>query len=624
MEDFEKELKTGFLEEASQAVSDVEQCFLALETDPHNMENLNKIFRLAHNLKGSSKAVGFDQFGAFTHEFETFILKIKNGVLSASPSVVNLLLRSNDFIQHMIEGLKENLDAQFNTESLLNELKNFQATDDETSAASPSEDNVIENVIEEKMAENFASAEESAEDVTNWDLLHEIEQKLGEVSPSAVVVATETPALKIETTAAPSSQVPSKSSAVVKEISPAASANKATVDESIRVSLSKVETLLNFVGEMVILQSVLREQLTDQSPMLMRRTVHQMGKVGKEIQDLSMSLRMVPVKTTFQKMQRIVRDTAQILGKDVGIHLVGEDTEIDKTVLEKINDPLVHLVRNSVDHGIEAVEQRLANGKSAKGNVTLKSYHQSGKLIIEVTDDGGGLNAERLKKKALEKGIIKPGAILTEMEAYQLIFAPGFSTKDQVSEVSGRGVGMDVVRTNIKELGGEIQIFSELGKGTTFKIDLPLTLAIIDAMVVRYGKDRFVMPLNHVFETLQPKQDMLQATTNMGNVLLLRGENLPIYRLGDFFNIKSESNATGMIAMVVRTAAKPFAVLVDDIIGQYQVVVKQLGNELQNFVGVSGSTILGDGRPCLILEPVDLIKRKLSLQTPLITGGKAA
>lgn len=402
-------------------------------------------------------------------------------------------------------------------------------------------------------------------------------------------------------------------------------ATKNGVDESIRVSLSKVEALINFVGEMVILQSVMHEQLSEQSSLLMRKTVHQMGKVGKEIQDLSMGLRMIPVKSTFQKMQRIVRDTAQLLGKDVGIQLVGEETELDKTVLEKINDPLVHLVRNSVDHGIEPASLRVQRGKPAKGQVVLKSYHQSGKLVIEVKDDGGGLNAEVLRKKAIEKGILKPGTELSEADAYQLIFAPGFSTKEQVSEVSGRGVGMDVVRTNIKELGGEIIIQSELSKGTTFKIILPLTLAIIDSMVVCYGKNRFVMPLNHVFETLNPKESMLQQTTNIGDILLLRGENLPLYRLGDFFGLKSQSNATDMIAMVIRTGDKPFAVLVDDILGQYQVVVKQLGRELQNMVGVSGSTILGDGRPCLIIEPTDLLKRKTIIHTPLkIKNGEKA
>lgn len=630
MEDFERELKVGFLDEAAQSVADVEQCFLSLETDPNNADNLNKIFRLAHNLKGSSKAVGFDQFGAFTHEFETFILKVKNGELPATPSVVNLLLRANDFVSHMIEGLKNNLEAQFGTEELLNELRNFEHVQ-----ASSHQNDSVESVMDSP--EPQESADAGTSDDTNWELLREMNEKtlVPEAPPMFELPQADPPSVEAEAQSQPAPMaepLPVASAApvappVVASNAPAGQsggAGKSVTDESIRVSLSKVETLINFVGEMVILQSVMREQLTEQSSMLMRKTVHQMGKVGKEIQDLSMGLRMVPVKSTFQKMQRIVRDTAQVLGKEVGIQLVGEETELDKTVLEKINDPLVHLVRNSVDHGIEAASLRQERGKPARGSVVLKSYHQSGKLIIEVIDDGGGLDAEKLKKKAIEKGVLKPGAQISEGEAYQLIFAPGFSTKDQVSEVSGRGVGMDVVRTNIKELGGEITIQSELGKGTTFRISLPLTLAIIDAMVLRYGKEKFVMPLGHVFETLQPRKEMLQETTNMGNVLLLRGENLPLYRLGDFFNIKSTTPANQMIAMVVRTAGKPFGILVDDILGQYQVVVKQLGPELQGFVGVSGSTILGDGRPCLILEPIDLIKRKLVLHTPLHLEGKAA
>lgn len=298
-------------------------------------------------------------------------------------------------------------------------------------------------------------------------------------------------------------------------------------------------------------------------------------------------------------------------------------------MLEKINDPLVHLIRNSVDHGIENSELRVTRGKAAKGSVDLIATHQAGKLVLEVKDDGGGLDAEKLKKKAIEKGILKPETNLTEREAYNLVFAPGFSTKEQVTDVSGRGVGMDVVRTNILELGGEIQIESELGKGTCFRITLPLSLAIIDAMVLTTSNEKFVIPLNHVYETLSPEQKMIQKNSGLGDILLLRGENLPLFRLGDFFGLKSSKRPDEMIAMVVRTGARPFAMLVDDILGQYQVVIKQLGPELAGIKGVSGSTILGDGKPALIIEPQDLLKRKLTngyvaptLQP--VTGGKAA
>jgi two-component system chemotaxis sensor kinase CheA len=419
-------------------------------------------------------------------------------------------------------------------------------------------------------------------------------------------------------------EAPAAAAAPPKDVKKAPPMGQGAVDESIRVSLSRVEKLLNFVGEMVILQAVLREQAADSNSHLLKRTVHQLGKVTKEVQDMSMSLRMVPLKPTFQKMQRIVRDTAGALGKTVQLILVGEDTELDKTVLERINDPLVHLVRNSVDHGVENADVRRSRGKTPDGHVTLSAYHQSGKLVIEVKDDGGGLDPEKLKNIATQKGILKPGAVLTEKEAYNLIFAPGFSTKAEVTDISGRGVGMDVVRTNIQELNGEIQIESEIGKGTTFKIFLPLTLAIIDGMVIKLGDERFVIPLSHVHESVKPNIEDIKFTTGMGEVFMLRGENLPMYRLSHLLGRKSTLESHEMIAVVVRTGEIPFAILIDDIIGQYQVVIKQLGPEVQGIRGISGSTILGDGRPALILEPVDLVKRDRKSPAPRPTEARRA
>lgn len=424
-----------------------------------------------------------------------------------------------------------------------------------------------------------------------------------------------------------------KPAEIVKAAAPApasdtkgASAKNGPADESIRVNVSKVETLLNFIGEMVILQSVIKEQAMKTDSMFLKKTLHQLEKVTKEIQDISMSLRMVPIKPTFQKMQRIVRDTAQALDKDVAIQLQGEETELDKTVLEKINDPLVHLIRNSVDHGIENSGLRLERGKPARGQVTLAAYQKSGKLFLEISDDGGGLDPDKLTKKAVEKGILKSEQKISQEQAYQLIFAPGFSTKEKVTDVSGRGVGMDVVRTNITDLSGEIVIHSNLGKGTTFQIILPLTLAIIDGMTLTYGPDRFVIPFAHVFETLCPSPKDIQENTSLGQTLMLRGENMPIYKLGDFFGKRSTKEVNEMIAMVVRTGPKPFALLVDDVLGLSQVVVKQLGPEIRGFKGVSGCTILGDGKPALIIEPSELVKRKLTLSVPAkeIKGGKAA
>lgn len=668
MEDFERELKLEFLAEAGQSLTDTEQCFLSLENDPSNSENLNKIFRLAHNLKGSSKAVGFDQMGAFTHEFETFILKIKNGELNPSAPVVSLLLRCNDHLIKMVQDLKDDLNATFDSTELLQQIvdmkegrlpeeappeidaQNFQ----EEVAAEPMAENSIEPVVEavagnlelpsaliEELAVTDVSAAAPIAIEPNFELLAELEeaiaklQEISDVPPAAVaatpktVVANDVAQKVVQAPAAVTGVATTQSTSAPP--SSGAPVAKQQVDESIRISLSKLENLLNYVGEMVILQSVMREQALRTDSLLLKKTVQQLGKVGKEIQDISMSLRMVPVKPTFQKMQRIVRDTAQALKKDVAITLIGEDTELDKTVLEKINDPLVHLIRNSVDHGVEHADVRASRGKPTKGQVSLSAFHQSGKLVIEVKDDGGGLDPEKLKAKAIEKGIIKPGTALTEREAYNLIFAPGFSTKELVTDVSGRGVGMDVVKTNIHELSGEIEIYSTLGQGTKFQIILPLTLAIIDGMIVTFANEKFVMPLNQVHETLRPTPQQIHFNQGLGHVLMLREENIPLFRLGDFFAKQSKQQTTDMIALVVRTGAHPFALLVDDILGQYQVVVKQLGPELQNLKGISGSTILGDGKPSLILEPQDLIKRTKTNLGPSAThasstnlGGKAA
>ena len=560
MDAFEKELKLGFLDEAEQSIADVEHSFLTLETDPNNKENIDNIFRLAHNLKGSSKAVGFDQMGQFTHEFETFVLKVKNDELKVNAAVVSMLLKATDFVKLMIVELRINLEADISIEEMLAKLKNFTG--------------------------------ESAELI---DLLQEETEIPDEAALTAETGDNE-----------------SKLKLFARKAKQTAHAKAPALDESIRVAGSKVEKLLNAVGEMVILQSVLSQSKDGTNTQNFKKTMHQLSKVSKEIQDISMGLRMVPIKPVFNKMLRIVRDTAQTLNKEVMLNLVGEESEIDKNVLENLNDPLVHLIRNSVDHGIESAEVRLANGKPAKGNIELKAYHKSGKLVIEVSDDGGGLNAELLRKKAIEKGIISETDVLSDSECYKLVFKAGFSTKEQITEVSGRGVGMDVVRTNIELLGGEIQVESTLKKGTLFRITLPLTLAIVDAMIASYGGQKYVVPLNHVYETLQPKLNQVYKEKNLGTVLLLRGENLPLYHLGDFFAQKRNNNETNMIAIVFRNNNKPYAILVDDILSQQPVVVKRLGSDMEGMLGISGTTILGDGRPCLILEAQDLLLRKIS------------
>ncbi len=603
MDDFEKELKQGFLDEAAQLLADTEQCFLSLDQDPNNASILEKIFRLAHNLKGSAKAVGFDALGNFTHELESFLLKLKNGDLKINTAIVSLLLSCNDHLRHAIDSLKADLNASLDSTELLDKIAKIQQNPTSGEAESASAAPVEETPVQETAVQESEPEVDPTSDLT-------FQEETPTVDEIATMLAAET---QEQLQVAQVHQLPVNnkiSDKSTEKSTEKAAVNASTSEESIRVSLSRLEKLLNFVGEMVILQSVMRQQAQHSTSMLMRRTVDQLGKVTKEVQDISMSLRMVPLKQTFQKMQRIVRDTAQATGRKVNLVLQGEDTEVDKTVLERLGDPLVHMIRNAVDHGIESPEARLSAGKSDTGTIWLKAYHRSGNLIIEVKDDGGGMSAEKLKQKAIEKGVISPKAQLTEKECYQLIFAPGFSTKAQVTDVSGRGVGMDVVKTNIEQLQGDIQIETNLGFGSLFQVRLPLTLAIIDGMVIQSAEERYVIPLAHVHESTRLQEKDVKFTTGLGEILMLRGENIPLYRLCDLLGKKAKSNSiTEGIAIVIRSQDQPFAVFVDDIIGQSQVVIKSLGAEVQSLKGFSGSSVLGDGRPALILELSELINR---------------
>ena len=596
MDDFEKELKAGFLEEASQLMVDTEQCFLSLESSSGDPGILDKIFRLAHNLKGSAKAVGFNDLGAFTHELESYLLKVKNGEIQIQSESVTLLLECNDQVLKIIAALKNDYEAQVDSTALLMRIRaqmessNSQAKIDQVPQLVATETKIMDADAGQLQPPSEAFESHFAEDIQEENQI---------LSPDVNVPLNDCPTqtksvISIESPLAPKS----------------APSTPQNIDESIRVSLARLEKLTNFVGEMVILQTVLREQTQVDSTDLIRKTVHQLGKVTKEVQDISMGLRMIPLKQTFQKMQRIVRDTAGGLGKKVQLNLQGEETELDKTVLENLGDPLVHLIRNAVDHGIESSEARIAQGKNEQGTILLNAYHQSGSLMIEIRDDGAGLDPEKLKSKAIEKGILKPGAQISDKDAYNLIFSSGFSTKAVVTDVSGRGVGMDVVKTNIEKLQGDIQIETKLGTGTSFKIRLPLTLAIIDAMVVTSDLERYVIPLSHVHESVRPRLTDIKHVTGMGDLLCLRGESLPLYRLSTLLGKRSGSKeACNFIAIVVRTGEKPFAILVDDILGQYQVVIKKLGEEHKTLKGFSGSAILGDGRPALILELPELMAK---------------
>jgi two-component system chemotaxis sensor kinase CheA len=667
MEDFERELKEDFLEESLQLLEDSEQAFLALENNKESTELLDAIFRLAHNLKGTSRAVGFGEVAEFTHEMENLILKLKTGEMEVSDAIVSLLLECNDHITHMINTLRDDLDATFDSSGIIGDINaalsgNIGGEATPAGEAEPVVEPTMEEIpnaamFEEEEAAEVPAAEAFEEEVSFDDANFEEDagdEDAQEISAAALEALKEL-GLNDETlikelelkTAKPAQEdtglTVKKGEEVVSQVEPpkpeeakpenvtpiaaakkpaaappsggggAKKASKKSEDESIRVALSRVEKLNNVVGELVILQTVLdQRRFTAIQDGLANKSISQLGKLSKEIQEISMSLRMIPLKATFQKMNRIVRDTSKTLDKKVNLMLKGEDTEIDKTVLENLADPLVHIIRNAVDHGLESTEDRIKAGKDEIGNIELKAYHEGNNLVIEVKDDGGGIKADIIRNKAIEKGLLNPNKEISDHDAIQYIFAPGFSTKEQVTEVSGRGVGMDVVKTNLEKMSGSIRVYTEVGTGSTFKISLPLTMAIIEGMIIRIGEERYIIPLSQVHESLKPTKKMINEISGFGQCLNLRGEVLPLFSIGKTLGRDMDEGETSdKIAIIVHHTEFNFAVLVDDILHQQQVVIKTLGDEIKGNQGFMGSSILGDGRPSFILDLNELYSNSL-------------
>ncbi len=374
---------------------------------------------------------------------------------------------------------------------------------------------------------------------------------------------------------------------------------------SIRVAVEKVDQLINLVGELVITQSMLAQRSNELDPVNHGDLITSMGQLQRNARDLQesvMSIRMMPMEYVFSRFPRLVRDLAGKLGKQVELTLVGSSTELDKSLIERIIDPLTHLVRNSLDHGIEMPEKRLEAGKNVVGNLILSAEHQGGNICIEVTDDGAGLNRERILAKAMSQGMAV-NENMTDDEVGMLIFAPGFSTAEQVTDVSGRGVGMDVVKRNIQEMGGHVEIQSKQGSGTTIRILLPLTLAILDGMSVRVAGEVFILPLNAVMESLQPREEDLHPLAGGERVLEVRGEYLPLVELWKVFDVDgAKTEATQGIVVILQSAGRRYALLVDQLIGQHQVVVKNLESNYRKVPGISAATILGDGSVALIVD----------------------
>lgn len=562
MDDLEQELKESFLEEASELLAKSESSFLNLETNPNEKSLLDHIFRLAHNLKGTSRAVGFGEMAELTHKAENLILKLKEGEIAVTPNIVTVLLSFNDRLNEMIMTLKMDVTAKFNN------------LDVETE---------IEKALSGEL-ENQAKNEASLELAPQNSALEQVE--------TIEVFASKNERTEVK-------KDPKKD------------------DETIRVSLGRLEKLNDLVGELVILQTLVESSLSKVGE---NKTARSLGKLSKEIQDLSMSLRMIAVGPTFQKLSRIVRDTSKILGKKIDLRILGEDTEIDKVVAESLSDPLVHIIRNAIDHGVESPEARIAAGKREEGIVEVLASHEGNFLIIQITDDGNGIDGSKLIERAKAKGLVPRDAIMTEQQGIELIFHPGFSTKDQVTEVSGRGVGMDVVKTNIEALGGEVKVRSQLGVGSCFRLMLPLTLAIIEGMLIESGGQTYVIPKIQIQEVNRVDESKFFNSPGRPPYFKLRDQVIPFFylenELGFVRSTKSE------IAIIVKNGDQHFAVGVSEIFRQQQVVVKPPTKEIIGRTGIMGTTILGDGKPALIVDLLNLYGKKVRKDTLVNTTTK--
>ena len=640
-----------FFDEADELLADMEQHLLDLVPEAPDSEQLNAIFRAAHSIKGGAGTFGFTILQETTHLMENLLDEARRGEMQLNTDFIILFLDTNDMMQEQLDAYKSSAEpdaASF--EYICNALRQL-ALEAKGEASAPVVPAAKLSVVD------AAAKPDSAPDAPAGKLrvvlsrlkeneVNLLEEELGNLATLSNVVkgkdslaatldggigqddivavlcfvieadqiAFETEAAAVEVpapaeiapavvAAAPALKaVPKETAAPARGEKPAARSSEST---SIRVAVEKVDQLINLVGELVITQSMLAQRSNELDPVTHGDLITSMGQLQRNARDLQesvMSIRMMPMEYVFSRFPRLVRDLASKLNKQIELTLMGSSTELDKSLIERIIDPLTHLVRNSLDHGIELPENRVAAGKSPVGNLILSAEHQGGNICIEVTDDGAGLNRERILAKAISQGMAV-NENMTDEEVGMLIFAPGFSTAEQVTDVSGRGVGMDVVKRNIQEMGGHVEIQSKQGAGTTIRILLPLTLAILDGMSVKVADEVFILPLNAVMESLQPREEDLHPLAGGERVLEVRGEYLPLVELWKVFEVDgAKTEATQGIVVILQSAGRRYALLVDQLIGQHQVVVKNLESNYRKVPGISAATILGDGSVALIVD----------------------
>lgn len=587
----ELEFIKAFVEEAGEHIESIEQALLDVERAPTNLDKINDLFRPFHTIKGMAGFLHLRDVNCLTHEAETFLDQARKGKRPVTPGLIDLVFNVIDILKAQVASLAVYLTnptgqpiPQPPVSHMIHLLRDVVAGRIEPgSQATPA------GAAGMKVGETLISQGAVAEAVVDFALdkqksdapdkkVGEILMDLGAVNAKQVSQAIRAQGPAVE--AAP----------------------KTVVDTSIRIDTAKLDSLVDMVGELVIAQTLVQANSTIATDIRLSRDVDQVSKIIRDVQEVAMGMRMIPIGPTFQKMARLVRDLSRKISKQVNLTISGEDTELDKNVIQLIGDPLVHMVRNAVDHGLETPEARAAAGKNPVGQVHLHAGHQGGNIIIEISDDGKGLDAKVLIAKGIEKGLVQPGEELTEQQAFGLIMQPGFSTAAQVTDVSGRGVGMDVVRRNIDQLRGKVDISSRRGEGTTFTIRLPLTLAIIDGMIIRLGTERFIIPTIAIEQSIRPLPSQICSVLHKGEVLNVRGQLVPLIQLGQMFGLTPHINPADTMVVIAQCEGRQIGLVVEELIGQQQVVIKTLGRHFERLKGISGAAILGDGRVGLILE----------------------
>jgi len=611
-----------FFEEAGEHLASMESLLLALDVADPDMDELNAIFRAAHSIKGGAGTFGFTDMTEVTHILETLLDKLRKQEMQLTTEMVDAFLQAGDAIsmqlaahrgegevdQQVIREICEKLEQL--TGAPAAGVKEIKAAR-ESKADSPKKS--------KKKAEKESAPEQ--EDYGFFDPLPSefvADEGYGFFAEEPVATASAAEGYGFFTevkpaVAAPDEGKPAATSMLAAEAHPTRrAADKvapASAETSIRVSVEKVDQLINLVGELVITQAMLAQSasLLDMPALeKLQSGLNQLERNTRDIQESIMSVRMLPISFVFSRFPRVVRDVAGKLNKQVELKTLGETTELDKALIEKIADPLTHLIRNSLDHGIEMPEKRIAAGKPAHGTITLNAFHQGGNIVIEVADDGGGLNRGKILSKAKERGLPVNDA-MTDDAVWMLIFEAGFSTADVVTDVSGRGVGMDVVKRNIADMGGRVELSSAEGHGTRTTIRLPLTLAILDGMSVAVGGQTFILPLGSIVESLQITDQELKTVSGDGRLLHVREEYLPLIALHEVFAISNAITEPKQgIAVIVEAEGKKTALLVDELLGQHQVVIKSLESNFRKVPGMSGATIMGDGTVALILDVMAL------------------